>query len=46
MRHLYMSLARSFSGKRTIAKSLSFLGAAINQGQPLEGVAKGPMLIR
>lgn len=31
---------------RTILKTLSYLGAAINEGQPLKGVIKGPDVIR
>jgi len=32
--------------KQTIAKSLSFLGAAIREGQPVAGTEKGPALFR
>lgn len=32
--------------KKTLAKSLSFLGAAISEGQPVKGVETGPQLIR
>lgn len=31
---------------KTILKTLSYVGAAINQGQPLKGVKKGPDIIR
>jgi arginase family enzyme len=32
--------------KKTTASTLSFIGAAINQGQKVKGVEKGPDLIR
>ncbi len=31
---------------RTVLKSLSYLGAAIREGQPLKGVKKGPDVVR
>lgn len=31
---------------RTVLKTLSYLGAAINEGQPLKGVKRGPDVIR
>ena len=31
---------------KTILKTLSYVGAAINEGQPLKGVKKGPDVIR
>ena len=34
------------SAKKTTLKKLAYLGAAINEGQPLTGVQKGPDLIR
>lgn len=34
------------SVKQTVLKTLGFLGAAINQGQLVKGVEKGPSLIR
>jgi arginase family enzyme len=32
--------------KQTTARSLAFLGAAINQGQSVKGVERGPSLFR
>lgn len=31
---------------KTVLKTLSYVGAAINEGQPLKGVKKGPDVIR
>ena len=31
---------------RTVLKKLSYIGAAIHQGQPIKGVAKGPQVLR
>jgi hypothetical protein len=31
---------------KTVLKTLSYVGAAVNQGQPLKGVIKGPDVVR
>lgn len=31
---------------KTVLKTLSYIGAAINEGQPLKGAKKGPDVIR